>query len=238
MQHHDLVFTEEVTVLPLSTAAGLRAQFDADGFVFPLRVLAADDVARYRAEAEERLGSTSTTHRLHLETGWGRELASHPAIVDAVEELADGPVRIWGTLVLRKEPRSDAYVSWHQDSAYRTIGADDLFSAWIALTDSSATNGCMRAIPGSHRRRLQHVNAADGENLLSHGQRIVGDVDADRAVDMVLRAGEMSLHHIDVVHGSAPNRSETPRLGFVVRYVRAGFAWDEWPLIDPREQTT
>jgi ectoine hydroxylase-related dioxygenase (phytanoyl-CoA dioxygenase family) len=136
--------------------------------------------------------------------------------------------------VLRKEPRSDAYVSWHQDSAYRTIGADDLFSAWIALTDSSATNGCMRAIPGSHRLRLPHVDAADGENLLSHGQRVVGDIDASGAVDLVLRAGEMSLHHIDVVHGSAPNRSDTPRLGFVVRYVRAGFEWDEWPLVDPR----
>jgi ectoine hydroxylase-related dioxygenase (phytanoyl-CoA dioxygenase family) len=224
-----------VTVLPLSTAIGLRAQFDADGFVFPLRVLPDGEVARYRAAAEERLNGASTTHRLHLETDWGRELASHPAIVDAVEDLADGPVRIWGTLVLRKEPRSDAYVSWHQDSAYRTIGADDLFSAWIALTDSSATNGCMRAIPGSHRVRLPHVNVADGENLLSHGQRVVGDVDSARAVDMVLRAGEMSIHHIDVVHGSAPNRSDTPRLGFVVRYVRAGFGWEEWPLVDPHQ---
>jgi len=221
----------KVTVLP-----GLRAQFDSDGFVFPLSVLASGEVARYRAAAEKQLAGAPTTHRLHLETAWGRELASHPNIVDRVEELADGPVRIWGTLVLRKEPRSDAYVSWHQDSAYRTIGADDLLSAWIALTDSSATNGCMRAIPGSHRHRLAHVNVADGENLLSHGQRVVDDVDSSRAVDLVLRAGEMSLHHIDVVHSSAPNRSDTPRLGFVVRYVRAGFAWDEWPLIDPHER--
>jgi ectoine hydroxylase-related dioxygenase (phytanoyl-CoA dioxygenase family) len=213
----------------------LRARFDTDGFVFPLRVLADDEVARYRAAAETQLDGASTTHRLHLETAWGRELASHPAIVDAVEDLAGGRVRIWGTLVLRKEPCSDAYVSWHQDSAYRTIGADDLFSAWIALTDSSATNGCMRAIPGSHRVRLPHVNVADGENLLSHGQRVVGDIDRAGAVDLVLRAGEMSLHHIDVVHSSAPNRSDTPRLGFVVRYMRAGFAWDEWPLVDPRQ---
>ncbi len=224
-----------MTVLLLSTAAGLRAQFDADGFVFPLSVLTDGEVVRYRAEAEKALDGASTTHRLHLETEWGRALASHPAIVEAVEELADGPVRIWGTLVLRKEPWSGSYVSWHQDSAYRTIGADALFSAWIALTDSSASNGCMRAIPGSHRRRLPHVNAADGENLLSHGQRIVGDVDASHAVDLVLRAGEMSLHHIDVVHSSAPNRSEVPRLGFVVRYVRAGFEWSEWPLVDPHE---
>jgi non-heme Fe2+,alpha-ketoglutarate-dependent halogenase len=221
--------------LLLTTTAGLRAQFEADGFVFPLSVLTDGEVALYRAEAEKELDGASTTHRLHLEAGWGRELASHPAVVDAVEELAGGPVRIWGTLLLRKPPRSDAYVSWHQDSAYRTIGADDLFSAWIALTDSGASNGCMRAIPGSHRRRLPHVNAVDGENLLSHGQRIVGDVDASHAVDLVLRAGEMSLHHIDVVHGSAPNRSGMPRLGFVVRYLRAGFEWNEWPLIDPRQ---
>lgn len=235
MRQRYLVFTEEVTVLSQSTTAGLRAQFDADGFVFPLPVLTAGEVSHYRREAENQLAGAATTHRLHLETEWGRELASHPAIVSAVEDLAGGPVRIWGTLVLRKEPHSGAYVSWHQDSAYRTIGSDELFSAWIALTDSSATNGCIRAIPGSHRERLPHVNAADGENLLSHGQQIVGEVDSAHAIDLVLRAGEMSLHHIDVVHGSAPNRSDADRLGFVVRYVRAGFEWDEWPLVDPRE---
>jgi len=74
-----------------------------------------------------RSGWTADRQRITApRTSWGRELASHPIIVDAVEELADGPVRIWERLVLRKEPRSDAYVSWHQDSAYRTIGADDL----------------------------------------------------------------------------------------------------------------
>jgi non-heme Fe2+,alpha-ketoglutarate-dependent halogenase len=218
-----------------NTATGLRAQFDADGFVFPLSVLSAGEVVRYRRAAESELAGAATTHRLHLGTGWGRELASHPAVVGAVEELAGGPVRIWGTLVLRKEPCSAAYVSWHQDSAYRSIGGDDLFSAWIALTDSGATNGCMRAIPGSHRLRLAHINAADGQNLLSHGQRIAGSVDDSQAVDLVLQAGQMSLHHIDVVHGSAPNLSEAQRLGFVVRYVRARFDWSEWPLVDPRE---
>ncbi|MEA2337681.1 MAG: hypothetical protein QOE82_1688 [Thermoanaerobaculia bacterium] len=222
-----------MTVVPTST--DLRTQFDADGFVFPLRVLADEEVVRYRSAAEGQLDGAATTHRLHLDTRWGRELASHPAIVEAVEDLAGGPVRIWGTLVLRKEPRSDAYVSWHQDSAYRTIGSDELFSAWIALTDSSAVNGCMRAIPGSHHRRLVHINGSDGQNLLSHGQQIVGEIDDDHAIDLVLRAGEMSLHHIDVVHSSAPNRSDAPRLGFVVRYVRAGFPWSEWPLVDPRE---
>ena len=44
-------------------------------------------------------------------------------------------------------------------------------------------------------------------------------VDENEAVEVVLLAGEMSLHDIDIVHGSGPNRSQEKRIGFVVRYV-------------------
>ena len=39
------------------------------------------------------------------------------------------------------------------------------------------------------------------------------------AVDIVLQPGEMSLHHVLIVHGSEPNRATWPRIGFAVRYV-------------------
>jgi ectoine hydroxylase-related dioxygenase (phytanoyl-CoA dioxygenase family) len=45
------------------------------------------------------------------------------------------------------------------------------------------------------------------------------DVDESQAVDVVLKPGEMSLHHTNIVHGSSPNTSDGPRIGFVVRFV-------------------
>ncbi|HEY8411416.1 MAG TPA: hypothetical protein VIK76_08435, partial [Pyrinomonadaceae bacterium] len=40
-----------------------------------------------------------------------------------------------------------------------------------------------------------------------------------QAVDVTLQPGEMSLHHTNVVHGSNPNGSAGPRIGFIVRFV-------------------
>ena len=38
-------------------------------------------------------------------------------------------------------------------------------------------------------------------------------------IDVVLKPGEMSLHHTNIVHGSNPNTSDGPRIGFIVRFV-------------------
>jgi hypothetical protein len=40
-----------------------------------------------------------------------------------------------------------------------------------------------------------------------------------RAVMMELAAGEFSLHHVGIVHGSGPNTSDEPRIGLAVRYI-------------------
>jgi hypothetical protein len=54
--------------------------------------------------------------------------------------------------------------------------------------------------------------------MLSLGETIDG-IDESAAVDVTLRAGEMSLHHVDLPHASPPNRSVRPRIGYAVRYM-------------------
>jgi ectoine hydroxylase-related dioxygenase (phytanoyl-CoA dioxygenase family) len=79
----------------------------------------------------------------------------------------------------------------------------------------------MRAIPGSHHAGvLDHDNVLDDPDLLNRrGERLRMDVDEAQAVDVVLQPGEMSLHHTNIVHGSNPNGSDGPRIGFIVRFV-------------------
>lgn len=45
------------------------------------------------------------------------------------------------------------------------------------------------------------------------------EVDESKAADLTPRPGEMSLHHIGIVHGSEVNRSQKPRIGIGVRYL-------------------
>ena len=57
------------------------------------------------------------------------------------------------------------------------------------------------------------------DNLLSRGQEIAVDVNENDAVDVVLRPGEMSLHHVRLFHGSERNRASHPRIGYAIRYI-------------------
>jgi ectoine hydroxylase-related dioxygenase (phytanoyl-CoA dioxygenase family) len=110
-------------------------------------------------------------------------------------------------------------VSWHQDSAYFGLAPHDLVAAWVALTDATPDNGCMRVIPGSHLGAAHgHVETHHDDNLLARGQTIEG-IDETPAVDLVLRDGEFSLHHERILHGSLPNRSAAPRIGLTLFYI-------------------
>jgi ectoine hydroxylase-related dioxygenase (phytanoyl-CoA dioxygenase family) len=78
----------------------------------------------------------------------------------------------------------------------------------------------MRVVPGTQTaKQLPHEDTFAPDNLLSRGQEIAVDVDESQAVDIVLEAGEMSLHHVLLVHGSEPNNSEFRRIGFAIRYL-------------------
>jgi non-haem Fe2+, alpha-ketoglutarate-dependent halogenase len=102
------------------------------------------------------------------------------------------------------------------------LGLDpaDVVTAWVALSDSTAANGAMRVIPGSHKlEQVGHRDTFNPENLLSRGQEVMVDVDEREAVMLELAAGEMSLHHVRLIHGSDPNPSDLRRIGFAIRYI-------------------
>ncbi len=202
-----------------------RAAFDERGVLFPFPVLAPADiaaaldvVARIGAEAPD-VRKRLLLHKTHLVSRTLWDLLFHPAIVDRVEGLVGPDVLVWGAGFFAKEARSSDYVSWHQDAHYWGLEPDDIVTAWVALTDSSPDNGCMRVVAGSHRTPLPHVDTFAADNMLSRGQEIAVRVEDGQATDVVLKPGEMSLHHVRIAHGSEPNRSDRPRIGFVIRYI-------------------
>lgn len=78
----------------------------------------------------------------------------------------------------------------------------------------------MRVIPGSHAQlNLPQRDTWMDNNALSLGQEIAVAVDETRAVNLVLQAGQMSLHYLWIVHGSNANESDQARIGIAIRYV-------------------
>ena len=197
--------------------------FAERGIAFPIRVLDDGELAAVRAEyarlVDAHGGVLKHFDKAHHKFGWAYDLVLHPRVIDHVAEILGDDVVVWGSLILSKPPHDDGFIAWHQDGEYATfLGDAPAVSAWIALSDSTVESGCMRVIPGSHTTKLAHAERGDPRNMLSRGQEIAAEVDESQAVDVVLRAGEMSLHHVDIVHGSNPNRASWWRTGFIVRY--------------------
>ena len=202
------------------------AAYHRDGCVFPIRVMSegAANELRLRLEAFERTAGGplkgDLRHKSHLLFAWLGDLVRQDAIVDAIEDLYGQDLFCWTTNFFIKEAHNPAFVSWHQDSTYWGLDRPDVVTAWIAFTDSNATNGAMGFIPGTHASdQIPHRDTFAKDNLLTRGQEVAVDVDAAKAVTITLKPGEMSLHHVRLVHGSPPNPSDDRRIGFAIRYI-------------------
>ncbi|WP_321896924.1 phytanoyl-CoA dioxygenase family protein [Burkholderia cepacia] len=202
-------------------------QYRSEGFVSPLDAFSAKDAAEFLARMEDlenrepNLWARSKV-KPHLLMMWLNDLMRNPTILDAVEDVLGPDVLVWATGHFDKKPRDPSFVSWHQDGTYWGLSEPSVVTAWVALTPSNRANGCMRVIPGSHHQgQLPHRDTDNKNNLLSRGQDVEVEVNEAQAVDLELRPGQFSLHHVMLVHGSEPNSSDTRRLGIPIRYVAA-----------------
>jgi hypothetical protein len=198
--------------------------YHRDGLLFPLPALTCEEVEYFRDrhdEMDRHLGGRPSAEQkgdAHLYFKWVCDLATHRAVLDAVEDIIGPDILIHSSTIFTKYPEDEKFVSWHQDSHYWGLSEPRLVSAWIALTDSTTANGCLRVLPGTHTRAFEHMEQPQQTNILSRGHTVSDIPDVNRAVDIVLRAGQMSFHHANLIHGSKPNTTKGPRIGIAVRY--------------------
>jgi len=201
-------------------------EYQQQGFLFPVQVLSEAETVAMRAKLEDlelQQGGRLTARvnrKPHLLLTWLNELIRDPRILDAVEDILGPDILCWGSGFFIKNSHDPARVTWHQDSTYWGLSKPDIVTAWVAFTPSTTENGCMRVVPGTHMLpQLAHRDTFAPDNLLSRGQEIAVEVDESKAVDVVLEPGQMSLHHVRLVHGSEPNRAPYRRVGFAIRYL-------------------
>lgn len=202
------------------------AAYERDGYAAPIRVMPEEAAAELRAKleaAEDAAGGPlagKLRFKPHLLFTFLDELVRDDNVLDGVEDVLGPDLMVWASSFFTKEARDPGYVSWHQDSTYWGLSEPDVATAWVALTPSTRENGCMRVVPGSHTHdQIGHTDTHAGANMLSRGQVVNCEVDETQAVDLVLRPGEMSLHHVRLIHGSEPNPTDDRRIGFAIRYI-------------------
>ena len=207
-------------MIPVLTHEQLR-EYDELGFLHAIPVLSPDEVARFREEIEQTCralgGRVTRLDAPHLFFPWAWELSTHPRVLDCMEQLIGPNVLLKSTRLFYKFGNSDSFVGWHQDGITEELKDAHVPAIWLGLTPATAENGCLRVVPRSHRLGLiPHADRPNPDNLTTQGATAQVKIDAPQ--DVVMQAGEMSLHHPLMLHASNPNRSGESRIGFSATY--------------------
>ncbi len=162
----------------------------------------------------------------HRQDPYFWEVLKSSAMTGVLTSLLGPDTAIQTSKLNTKAPGGGAAVEWHQDWAFYPHTNDDMLAFGLMLEDVDEANGPLQVIPGSHRGPLLSHHNADGV--------FCGAIDPDdpdfhpeRAVTLTGRAGSMSVHHVRMLHGSAPNQSTRNRL-ILFYECRAA---DAWPLL-------
>ena len=198
-------------------------QYKDEGFVSPINIFSKEKAKKIRSEIElieNKIPGeleNSGRYNAHLISPLLDEVTHNSKILDAVQSLIGENILVCGTTLFIKNPKEKGFVSYHQDAKYIGLEPHNWVTAWVAVTDSNEENGCMRMWSGSHKDNLkEHDQKFNEGNLLTRGQT-VKNVPKQETTPLILEAGQMSLHHPTVVHGSELNKSNDRRIGFVIQ---------------------
>ena len=198
-------------------------QYENNGFISPIDIFSKEKAKEIRDEIEKIETkmplelSKSGRYNAHLISPLLDEVTHNSKILDGVQSLIGKNILVCGTTLFIKNPNKKGFVSYHQDAKYIGLEPHNWVTAWVAITDSNEKNGCMRMWSGSHKDNLkEHDQKFNEGNLLTRGQT-VKNVPKDKTTPLVLKAGQMSLHHPTIVHGSDLNKSNERRIGFVIQ---------------------
>jgi len=217
---------------------GLTDAYDRDGYAIIRGVLDPDLIAELDAHIEwlrdrhpdlkpEELG-----HWLIAEDPFWVRFISDDRLLNIAQEIVGPDIAFFAADYICKAPGTGRPVIWHQDATYWPLNPMEVVTFWFAVSNSGPENGGVRVVPGSHKAGLlAHVeSAAESRNVLNR-EIDPEKLDEDRAVDLVLAPGDISIHNPYTLHGSEPNKSDRWRRGGSIQYMPATTEIGEpdWP---------
>ena len=213
---------------PAWDSEAARARLAADGFCHVPGVLDPASLGTTRETAEAALSAVGADHRAQWKSQGSlialadhpsfAPLVTHPGFQEMFRRLGFRGTLFSSGYVISKPPGGPA-LFWHQDwwGWRHPISRQDRIAQvalFLYMTDTTRENGCLRLIPGSHRRphplhdlvdahdpTLAEVKNPDDPAFASHPD----------AVDVPVTAGDVVVVDARLIHGAHPNRSEGER---------------------------
>lgn len=214
--------------------AGVSDTFREEGYVIVSDVLDGDLTAEMRDHVDWLLKKhpgvrpEQLHHTLVADDPFWIRVIRDERLLDVAGEFIGPDIALFASHYICKRPRDGQAVLWHQDGSYWPLDPMEVVTLWVAIDDSTPENGCMRVIPKTQHLSLQEVKSrTDVSNVLESA------MDESRAVDIILKAGDMSIHHPNVIHGSNANTSDRWRRGLTIRYIptTTRVTEENWPCV-------
>ncbi|MDJ1007713.1 MAG: phytanoyl-CoA dioxygenase family protein [Paracoccaceae bacterium] len=217
----DLTFAPVTNPAPRRLSPAQIDQYNALGFVQPFTAYRPAEIDGVRAYADRLIadmgeagGYGINCYQARLGGLW--DIATHPVILDHVEDILGPDIVCWASAILSKRPQGSRKVPWHQDAAFWRLSPARTVTVWLAIDDADAENSAMRFIPGTHRQGALPIQATGAEAVF-HQETAGADAMGTPFVN-ALKAGQFSMHADMLVHGSDVNRSTRRRCGLTLRY--------------------
>jgi ectoine hydroxylase-related dioxygenase (phytanoyl-CoA dioxygenase family) len=199
--------------------------YDKDGYVVIPEVLD-QDLTREAQGHIEWMGKKYPDirpegyhHHLIVDDPFWIRLCTDARLIDVIEPFLGPDIALFAAHYISKPPRTGLPVLWHQDGNYWPLEPMEVITIWLAVDDSTTENGCMRVIPGTHngQKLYKHRSEKDKANVLN--STLDEYIDEEKATDVVVPAGGVSLHDPFLIHGSEANLSDKRRGGLTLRYI-------------------
>jgi len=197
-----------------------KQQYRKDGYISPIDGLNADEIRGARQSVDRLVSELGTRdayaincYQARVATLW--DLCATPIILDAVESLIGPNIVCWASHLFNKQPGDARAVPWHQDAVFWSLAPANTLTVWLAIDDADADNSALEFIPRSHTASLPWEEN-DGGDVLN--KQAINVEQFGASVVNTLSAGQFSIHHDLLLHGSQPNRSKRRRCGLTLRY--------------------
>lgn len=210
------------------TTANLQAakqHYDQEGYVVFPNALDADLMLEAKEHIDYLIKNNPTIrpenlgHTLMKDDPFWVRLISDDRLLDIAEQFIGPDIALFASHYISKPAFDGRPVLWHQDGSYWPLKPMNVVTLWLAVDDSVTENGCMRVIPRTQTMELQQMKANTEVANVLDSEVDPALVEEEKAVDLVMKSGGVSVHHPNIIHGSKANHSPMRRCGLTIRYI-------------------
>ena len=232
---------QQSRIMTAEVALQKRNQLIDDGFCVVPGILQGEMLEKVRAFTNQFLDTHAVDfkHRyqgsdfhIQAERTWAKNqdpMRHHAPIVDEILDLPDAlqacaelgleGLSDTGTIILLSKPPGGPALYWHQDGMDWNHPKSSLpwpssiFLSYYTV-DTTRENGCLRAIPGTHRNRIplhDQLPDAHGPEIQAVDESHFAFAEQPGEVDIPVKAGDLVIADGRVLHAAWANRSNQPR---------------------------